>query len=285
MVRRLQLGGAELVVLADEIAVAREAASRTTAALRAAIEERGAAHLALTGGTTAVAMYRELAQPEWRSAVDWRNVHLWWGDDRFVPTDHPESNAGLAYRLLMALSARAAESGTGAEGVDVTAGDVPGIPVPPDNVHRMPLEEAIGLGESVEWAAQRYAEEMERVLPKGAGGVPSFDAIHLGVGPDGHTMSAFPGSPGLAPDAPLALGVDAPTHVEPHLPRVTLAARLLSAARLVLMVVTGESKAKVLRDVLAGERDVSRLPAQAAILPNAVWLLDEAAAAGLDSVS
>jgi 6-phosphogluconolactonase len=280
-VRTLQIGEADLVVLEDESAVAREAALRTTGALREALDERGVAHLALTGGSSAVALYRELAQPEWRSAVDWHNVHLWWGDDRFVPTDHPESNTGLAYRLLLALSARAGESGTGAEGVDVTAGQVPGLPVDPDNVHRMPLEEAIGQSESVDWAARRYAEEIERIVPKGAGGVPSFDVIHLGLGPDGHTMSAFPGSPALAPDAPLALGIPAPTHVEPHLARVTLSARLLPAARLVLMVVTGEGKIAVLRDVLVGERDVSRLPAQAAILPNAVWLLDEAAAADL----
>ena len=238
-------------------------------------------HLALTGGSSAVALYRELARPEWGNAIAWENVHIWWGDDRFVPTDHPESNTGLAYRTLFAVPARAADSGTGAEGVDVLAGDVPGLPVDPDNVHRMQIEEAIGFSQPPLWAAQRYADEIERLVPKGAGDVPSFDVIHLGIGPDGHLMSVFPGSAALAPDAPLVMGVDAPTHVEPHLARITLAARVLPAAQSVLMMVTGSGKVQVLADVLGPDRDVARWPAQSAILPNSVWLLDEAAASGL----
>jgi 6-phosphogluconolactonase len=279
--RTLKVGNAQIFVLADEPAVAREAAARTTATLGRAIDERGEAHLALTGGSSAVSLYRELARPEWGNAIAWENVHMWWGDDRFVPTDHPESNTGLAYRLLFAMPARAAESGTGAEGVDVDAGDVPGLPVAANNVHRMPIEEAIGLSQPPAWAAQRYAEEIERFVPLGAGGVPSFDVIHLGIGPDGHLMSVFPGSAALAPDAPLVMGVDAPTHVEPHLPRVTLSARVLPAAQSLVMMVSGSGKSEVLAQVLGPERDVARWPAQSAILPNAVWLVDEPATAGL----
>ena len=92
----MRIGDAEVVVLPDEPAVARAAAERTVAVLRAALEMHGTAHLALTGGSSAVTLYRELAGNPWRDAIDWREVHMWWGDDRFVPRDHPESNAGLA---------------------------------------------------------------------------------------------------------------------------------------------------------------------------------------------
>ncbi|MEP7158340.1 MAG: 6-phosphogluconolactonase, partial [Chloroflexota bacterium] len=135
--------GAEIVVLPDAAALGLEAARRTTAALAAAIDARGTAHIALTGGSTAVPLYMELASPAHRDAVDWSRVHLWWGDERFVPIDHPESNAGLAYSLLLALSARAAESGDGAQGVDVSVGAVPGLPINPEHIHPVEVEEAL----------------------------------------------------------------------------------------------------------------------------------------------
>ena len=268
-------------MLADETAVAEEAAERTVAALREAIAEREAAHMSLTGGSSAVALYRILAQPALHSGVDWGKVHLWWGDDRFVPADHPESNAGLAYRLLMAWSARLGESGIGGQSADVDAGDMPGLPIPAANVHPMPMEPTIGADGASEAAARAYAEEIAAWVPTDAHGVPVFDVVHLGVGPDGHVMSIFPGSPALAPDAHIVLAVPAPEHVEPHLARVTLSARVLAAARLVLVMVSGSGKEQTLANVLEGDPDTSRWPAQAAIGPNSVWLLDEAAAIGL----
>ena len=282
-VRRLSVGGAEVLVLPDEDSVAREAARRTVEWLRAAIEMRGVAHLALTGGSSAVSLYRIMAQDPWKSALPWDSVHLWWGDERFVPRDHPESNAGLAYRLLLAISAHAGESGTGAEGVDVLAGDVPGLPVDALKVHPMEAEEAIARGADGNWAAQRYAEELERWLPSGAGGVPAFDVLLAGVGPDGHTQSVFPGSPALAADAPLVMAVPAPEHVEPHLARITLSTRFFPAAGLIVVMAAGAGKAEVLGQVLGSERDPARWPAQTAILPNAVWLLDADVAAALTS--
>ncbi|MEX2547944.1 MAG: 6-phosphogluconolactonase [Chloroflexota bacterium] len=279
VVRQLIVDGAEIVVLADEDSVAREAAARTVAALRAALEARGSAHLALTGGSSAIPLYRVLAADPWRHAIPWHEVHLWWGDERFVPRDHPESNSGLAYRILLAIGAHSGESGTGAEGVDVLAGDVPGLPVDADKVHPIPAEEAIADGLDTHWAAQAYADEIERLVPKNAAGVPAFDAILLGIGPDGHTLSVFPGSPALGPTAPIVVATPAPEHVEPHLPRVTLSARVLAAAGAVIVMASGSGKQEVLGRILGAERDPARWPAQAAILPNAVWLLDEAVAA------
>jgi 6-phosphogluconolactonase len=278
-VRQFRVGDAEILVLPDEPAVAREGSRRTVEGLRRAIAERGEAHLALSGGSSAIALYRELRQAEWRSAIPWAQVHFWWGDERFVPLDHPESNAGLAYRLLFAIAAHAGESGEGGEAVDVLDCDLAGLPIDAGKVHPVEVEDTIGVAGTVELAAQQYAADLERWLPRGAGGLPAFDVFLTGVGPDGHTLSMFPGSPALAPDAPLVIGVPAPTHVEPRLARVTLSARMMAAAGELLVMTAGEAKADVLAQVLGEERDAARWPAQAALLPNAVWLLDEAVAA------
>ncbi|HEY7023981.1 MAG TPA: 6-phosphogluconolactonase [Candidatus Limnocylindrales bacterium] len=273
-----RLGGAQLVVVEDEAAVAAEAATRVVAALGDAVAQRGAAHIALTGGSAAVPLYKELRKPFNRTAVDWTKVHLWWGDDRFVPIDHPASNAGVAYELLLDLSEKAGLSGEGGQYDDVAVGEIPGIDIDAENVHPINVDETLSDDEPVELAAELYLRELNRYVPLAKGGIPVFDVILLGIGPDGHTLSLFPGSPGLAPDAPIVLGVPAPEHVEPHIARVTLAARVLPAARAVIVMSAGEEKASVLAQVLGDDLDVARWPAQSALLPNAVWVLDRAAA-------
>jgi 6-phosphogluconolactonase len=270
-----------VVVLPTESDVAREAAQRTVDTVRAAIDVRGVAHVALAGGSSAVALYRELVQPAWHTAVPWDLVHFWWGDERFVPTDHPESNAGLAYRLLFAVPAHSGESGAGAEPDDALAGTVPGLLIDALKVHRIDTEGAIGAGGGASWAAERYAAELAQMLPRGTDGVPAFDLMLNGVGPDGHTMSVFPNSPALDENAPLVMAIPAPDHVEPHLDRVTLSPRLMGAAQRVLVMCTGDAKADVIARIFGKKRDPRRWPAQVQILPNAVWLLDEMAAAKL----
>jgi 6-phosphogluconolactonase len=273
------MGEAEIVVVNDASDVARESARRLVVALDAAIARRGEAHLALTGGSSAVTLYEVLAQQEWREALDWSAVHLWWGDDRFVPVDHPESNVGLAYRLLLGIGAQSGESGSGAAGTDVAVGDVAGLPVDVEKVHPFEVDEALSESDAAALVAQRYAEEIEDCLPRDEDGMPAFDVILLGVGGDGHILSVFPGSAALEPGAPAVLEIPAPEHIDPHLPRVTLNPRLLAAAGLVLVMVSGKGKADILRSILRGQREPRRLPAQLANRDNAVWLLDEAAAA------
>jgi 6-phosphogluconolactonase len=261
-------GGAEIVVLDGAAAVAREAARRTVATLAAAVNERHVAHIALTGGSTAAPLYRELAAPANHAALDWSRVHLWWTDERFVPSDHPDSNAGLAYAQLLGGGEESAASA---------------LPIDPANVHPVPVEEALSDDDPVALAAQRYAEELTRHILLARGGVPRFDVLLSGLGPDGHVLSIFPDSPALADDAPIALAITAPDHVEPHIARVTLSAKSIADAGSVLVMATGAGKADIVASVLGSERDVNRWPAQSALLPNAVWLLDRAAAVQLPS--
>lgn len=258
------MGETNIVVLRDKQAVAAEAARRLVDALAAALAQRAEAHVALTGGSSAVALYTELAQPGWRTAIDWSRVHLWWGDDRFVPVDHPDSNIGMTYELLL--------STTGADD---------GLAVPAENIHPYEIDEALSESDAAGLVAQRYAETLDELLPKGTGGRPAFDVILLGVGGDGHLMSIFPDSQAFDVDEPLVLAVPAPQHIGPHLPRVTLHPRLFNSAGLLLVMVSGPEKADVLADILDGERDPRRLPAQLAVRDNAVWLLDAAVAARL----
>jgi 6-phosphogluconolactonase len=258
--------------------VSRAAADRTIDVLRKGVAERGVAHLALTGGSSAIPLYEELARPARRAQLAWENVHFWWGDERYVPLDHPESNAGLANRLLFAIGPRSGESGDGGEGADVEAGALPGLMVDPEKVHAVQVDATSGHRDGPARAAAEYAAEIKQWLPLDAGGTPIFDVILTGIGPDGHLMSIFPGSPALAPDAPIAMGIPAPQHVEPHLPRVTLAARVLPVARQVVVMAVSAGKVAIVRDVLGGRRDAQRWPVQSALLPNALWLVDRAAA-------
>lgn len=278
--RRLSVNGAEVVVAPDESAVANEASRLVVDVIGHALNARDVAHLVLTGGSSAVSLYRDLAAPPRRDALPWDQVHFWWGDERHVPRDHPESNAGLAYRTLFALAAFTGEAGSGGAGVDVESGAETGLVIDAEKVHPILAEESIAHDAGPAWAADQYAAEIARIVPQ-AGGVPLFDVILLGVGPDGHTLSLFPDSTGLGDDSPIVFATHAPDHVEPHLARVSIAARVLPAATSVIVMSTGESKADVMAQVLGPQVDLARWPAQAARLPNAVWLLDEAAATGL----
>ncbi|HTS15105.1 MAG TPA: 6-phosphogluconolactonase [Candidatus Sulfotelmatobacter sp.] len=245
-------------VVADPAALADAAATRVAAALREAIAARGVAHVALTGGSTAPPLYERLVAAGSAAGVAWDAVHCWWGDERFVPLDHPASNAGVAQDVL---------------GI--------GLGLPAANLHPWPVAAALADGSGPDGAARAYAADVRAALPVRSDGDPVFDLLLLGVGPDGHVLSCFPGSPGLAADAPLALGIPAPSHVEPHLARVTFRARVVAAARRVLVMVGGGGKADVLHDILEGPLDPLALPAQVARVGQAVWLLDRAAAARL----
>lgn len=263
-------GPGRLEILADGEAIGQAAAELLVEWVSDAVAQRGEAHLALTGGSSVGSLYKALRSPALMSSAPWGSVHLWFGDERYVPLDHPASNGGVALALLLGSGLAQTEESTS-------------FPVPAEQVHFVPVAEAMAASDRPQGAAARYATELNATIGRQTDGVPAFDVILLGVGPDGHTLSVFPGSSALDPDAPMVVGIPAPTHVEPHLERVTLAPRLLEAADRLLVMVSGRTKSEVVAQVLGSERDPSRWPAQLAVRPNATWLLDLESAALLDS--
>ena len=215
-------------------------------ALVQAIDERGQAALALPGGSAAAAFLPELA----RQPLEWDKVQLFWGDERAVPPDDPESNFGLARRLL----------------IDPLA-------LPPGNVHRMQAD-TFPLGE----AAARYAETLVRLL----GSPPRLDVVLLGLGPDGHVCSLFPGHPLLDHTGWAACLDDSP---KPPAKRVTLTLETLRHARVVAIAALGSAKASIVQRVLQAPK--CSLPAARALqgAGESVAFLDHGAASLLENTT
>jgi 6-phosphogluconolactonase len=205
------------------------------------VQSRGeVAQVVLTGGRVAAAVYRAVAESPARTAIDWQRVEFWWGDERFLPPGDPERNETQARDALLST-----------------------VDVDPAQVHPMPAD----TGQGAEAAAAAYAEELA------AAGSPTFDVLMLGVGPDGHVASLFPGYPQLAVTDVAAVAVhDSP---KPPPTRVSLTFPLLDRTRELWFVVSGEDKAEAVAKAL-GEGDV---PAARPKGQNrTLWLLDEAAA-------
>jgi 6-phosphogluconolactonase len=240
-----------IVILPDQEALADEAARRFVALAQAAVADHGRFTVALSGGSTPRALYSRLAQSPLSDSVDWANVHVFWGDERMVPPDDIESSYRMARETLLA-----------------------DVPVPAANIYPIPT-----VGGTPEAAASAYEETLAAVF---GADLPRFDLILLGIGPDGHTASLFPGHPEpVRPSDALVVAV----HNAPKPPpvRVSFTFRLINAAANVLFVVAGADKAAALREVLHGPIDVARLPAQG-VRPShgaLVWLADAAVAQAL----
>jgi 6-phosphogluconolactonase len=242
-----------LTTVADPEAAARRAAELIARDLRDAVQRRGVAHLGLAGGNTPRRAYELLAG----LLDDWSAVELWYGDERCVGPDDPQSNHRLVADSLLAGIAAGAHAATDAPSTGPTpapASDRPRGGGPLE--HRIPGE----LGPDA--AAQAYTAELRaRVAPAddgagglgtggGAGGLPSLDVALLGLGEDGHTASLFPGHPEVLDEGALCLPVrDAP---KPPPERVTLSLPVLRAARHCLLLATGAGKAAAVAAVLAG---------------------------------
>ena len=278
-------GEPEIEVLPDADAAAAAAAARIARALAEAVAARGRADWATTGGSTPVPIYRHLGEPPLRDLVPWDRVHVWWGDDRVVPRDHPLSNRLPFDQVLLRASGSSGQSGTGDDGFSGRAGDWPGVAIPTQNIHGIPIDLALGRSSSEDAAAREaaaiYASALRAApLERDSAGFPVLDVVLVGVGPDGHVFSVFPGSPLFDTEAWVS-AVPAPTHVEPHVGRVSLHPGFLTAARQPLAVALGGGKAQVVHDVLAGPVDVRRLPAQLARRAGATWVLDQASGSQL----
>jgi 6-phosphogluconolactonase len=265
------MSGPEVVVVPDAGATATSAAEAITDALRNGVADRGRADWATTGGSTPVGIYQAMLDPRLRDAIPWEDTHTWWGDDRFVPGDHPLSNVRPFDDIL--LEAGGWES--------VHSDDHRGrMRIRVANLHPFRTGEALGVGQQAATCAAELAAELrEAGLPE-VDGWPVFDLVLLGLGSDGHIMSVFPGSAAFD-STRWALAIPAPTHIEPHVERVTLNPAVVRVARRVLVVAHGAGKAEVIARIFGPDGDPSALPGKLALRDGSTWILDEAAAARL----
>jgi len=224
------------------------AAQRWITLADSAIIARGKFHVALSGGSTPRALYRRLAHPPFAKRIAWERVHVYFGDERTVPPDHPDSNFRMAKEALL-----------------------DHVPVPPSQIHRIE-----GEAEDPHAAAVKYTRTLTRNLPLSAQGVAQFDLLLLGVGRDGHIASLFPGTPVLHERARL---VEAVRVEKLDTWRITITLPVIDHARHVLILVSGEDKAPILRDVFAA-RHTPPFPVQLINPQGALeWHLDQSAAA------
>ena len=264
------MSGPEIVVVPDAAEASRRAAEVISGVLSERVSAAGRADWATTGGSTPIGVYNQMVEMG-PGAIPWDAVHTWWGDERFVPADHPLSNARAFEDVL--LEAGAWESGHSDDDRGRTR-------VPAANVHPFRTGRVIGAGGSAEDCAASLEEELRSAALEERDGWPVFDLMFVGVGSDGHILSVFPGSSAFD-STRWAMAIPAPTHIEPHVARVTLNPATVGVARRVVAVVLGGSKAGVMGRLFDGERDPAALPAQLAIRDGATWILDEAASADL----
>ena len=217
------------------------------------IQSKGRFIMALSGGSTPKTLYQALASPEWRGRFDWTKIYFLFGDERCVPADHPDSNFNMANSSLFhPLSIQA------------------------DHVFRMR-----GEGEDPSAVAMEYEQAIRQLTGARPQTMPRIDLILLGLGDDGHTASLFPGTVAMQETEKIVTPGEAPTGIRT---RLTLSLGVLNQAAVVLFLVMGEGKADMVRRILEPASDADRSLPASKIAPESgqlVWMLDQAAAAGL----
>ena len=239
-------------VCADAQEAARTAARQFVDLAWQFIAKVGQFCVALSGGKTPQLLYGLLASDEYRNQIDWAKVQLFWGDERLVAPESPESNYGMARRELIVR-----------------------VPIPLGNVHRMEAERA-NLGR----AAQEYEDVLRQYLELDAAGWPRLHLILLGMGTEGHTASLFPGARKLSNTL---RWVSTPLVTKLATRRMTLTLPVINAAHNVTFLVVGNDKAEILRTVLEGQADPP-LPAQLVTVLSGrrLFFIDQAAGARLE---
>ncbi len=241
-----------LVVSAGVPEAVRASAERVVAIAREAIAARGKFSLALAGGSTPKALYQLLASDEFRAQIDWSKTHIFFGDERAVPTHHEYSNARMAREALL-----------------------DHVPIPRDHIEYMVAD-----APDLDASARAYEMQLRGVAGR-------LDLVLLGMGDDGHTASLFPGYDALTENARWCVATDvSPT--EPRLPRLTLTLPCINAAHHVLVLVTGEGKAlrvaQAMQQLQSSTQSNETLPIARAQPSDGelVWILDEAAGRLID---
>ncbi len=211
-----------------------------------AVQNHGRCAIALAGGNTPRAIYRLLADEQFKSRIDWNALHLFWGDERTVPPDHPESNFGMAQEALLSR-----------------------VPLPEENNHRIrgeiPPQEA----------SEKYTNDLRLFFLNQP---PQLDLILLGIGDDGHTASLFPGTEAVTEAKKPVAAVFVP---KLDTWRVTMTLPLINSAKKIAFIVSGSSKSQIVGNLLRLDKPESKWPASLVRPENAIpqWLLDVEAAA------
>lgn len=245
----------EVFVYVSGDLLAASAAARCVTRLADAISARGHAHLVLTGGGIGTKVLAAIAAAPARNAVDWSRVDFWWGDERFEPTGDAERNeTGARGALLNRVEAARVHAIAGPDGPD---GDDPGA------------------------SAARYAAALAEAAGSGAL-VPAFDILMLGIGPEGHIASIFPGSPAAHATGSVVAVRNSP---KPPPTRVSLTFSAIQAAREVWVLASGAEKADAVAQALSGASEVELPAAGARGTDRTLFLLDEAAASKLSPAS
>ena len=249
------MSGPEVIVHCDAELLAKAVAARLVTRLVDAAAARGTASLVLTGGGIGTAVLSELAAAPARDAVDWRHLDVWWGDERFVPSGDKERNETGARAALL-------------DHVDVD----------PARVHPMPPSDGPD-GDDPDAAAARYATWLtEAATPEDHGPVPSFDVLLLGIGPEGHIASLFPGMPALYDERSVVAVRNSP---KPPPTRLSLTLPSINAAKEVWILASGKEKAGAVALALSGAGPVQVPAAGAHGRQRTLFLLDSDAAGQL----
>lgn len=240
-------------VYSDHRALFQAAAEHFSEIANSAVAAHGIFFVALAGGNTPRELYLLLAQPAWRSRVPWEKAHIFFGDERCVPPEHPDSNYRMAREVLLeALS------------------------LPEQNIHRMAGEQ------EPHAAALAYQQEIRRVFSIAGDKLPRFDLILLGLGSDGHTASLFPGTAALHEKEKLVVAnyVDKLNSF-----RLTLTLPVLNNAQHIMFLAVGDNKANILHEIFEMPDRPIKYPAELVRPTNGtvIWLLDRAAANKLQS--
>ncbi len=243
----------EIEVINDVSALAERAANLFLTAAQEAVSARGKFSVALAGGSTPLRMYDLLACEPYSLKIEWSKCHLYWGDERCVPPTHVDSNYRQSADHLISR-----------------------VDIPAKHIHRIqgelpPIQ-----------AAEQYQTELQRYFEQ----TPVFDLILLGLGPDGHTASLFPGTPALEEKEKWVTGVPHSAPPPPLVDRVSLTLPVINAARQILFLVAGADKAEIVARIFKAPGAEATLPAQR-VNPNAgrlTWLVDVAAMGKVDRV-
>ena len=237
----------EFRLFADASAVASAVATCLEDAIETDVAKRGECHVVLTGGTVGIALLRYVAT---NRSIDWSDVHIWWGDERYVAPESPDRNDGQAWDALLSR-----------------------IDIPPENIHRMMSPQS---SESLSAAAESYAADLAEFF---GADFPHFDVTLLGVGPDAHVASLFPNRPELSDLGKTVIAVrDSP---KPPPERISLSLPSLNASRRIWVVAAGADKATAVATAL-GSQNSGETPVSAVHgTDETVFFLDEAAGAAV----